>query len=402
MAAVMVANAAATGIRSEPLMTFMTAPRRPWCGPTADPCRPASLPQVGQRVAGADPQHPPARGPQQLDRAVHLGGRHAGPGRASGSRCRCPARWRWPAVEPCRSRASSRVSSRSRRAEHRDEQPVAAAAAQRRARVPQAGVGRELQHRERVEQRALEVAAHAARVVRGARDVGSRVGQQPHVVAVPHQVHADRGRGRHRPLERRAGALAAVRGGPGVEQQGARAPATAAPRGGPSPCPAGRWSASAPGAGRRPGGTRGSPASSSPALASDRARLSPLPVHSPDSATDGQLLHRRGHDEGVAGAERALQLAHAERVGQPDRQRTEAVAAAHVRPHGVGHLAAAARLDPVEHEPRPGPEHVGDLVLDQQQPGRQPGDVLQPQGDRWSPGRRRCAPDPRRRRDDSR
>ena len=29
------------------------------------------------------------------------------------------------------------------------------------------------------------------------------------------------------------------------------------------------------------------PASSSPALASDRDRLSPLPVHSPDSATAG-------------------------------------------------------------------------------------------------------------------
>ena len=124
------------------------------------------------------------------------------------------------------------------------------------------------------------------------------------------------------------------------------------------------------------------PASSSPALASERARLSPLPVHSPESATDGSCMHRRRDDEGVAGAERTLQLAHAERVGEPDRQRAQAVAAADVGPHGVGHLAAAARLDPVEDEPRPRAEDVGHLVLDEQQPGRQPGDVVESQRDR--------------------
>ena len=135
---------------------------------------------------------------------------------------------------------------------------------------------------------------------------------------------------------------------------GRTAPATAAPRGGPSARPAARWSASAPGAGRRPGGTRGC----------RRRPRRRWPRRGPGSRrcrstrrrarTDGSGMHRRGDDERVAGGERALQLAHPERVGEPDRQRAEVVAAAHVRAHRVGHLAPAARLDPVEHEPRPG------------------------------------------------
>jgi hypothetical protein len=83
-------------------------------------------------------------------------------------------------------------------------------------------------------------------------------------------------------------------------------------------------------------------------------------------------MYGRGDDEGVLRGEGSLQLAHAERVSEPDRQRTELIATTYVGTHEIGHLAVTARLDAVEHEPRSGPEHVGHTVLDEQQASGQP------------------------------
>lgn len=85
--------------------------------------------------------------------------------------------------------------------------------------------------------------------------------------------------------------------------------------------------------------------------------------------------------EDVGGGEGTVHLAHPERVGQPQLERPERVAAAQVGADPVGDLAVAARLDPVQHEARARPEHVRDLVLQEQQPGGHPGDVVDPQVD---------------------
>jgi hypothetical protein len=58
--------------------------------------------------------------------------------------------------------------------------------------------------------------------VGGARDVGAGVGEQLDEVAVADEVDADRRGGGDRPLERRAGALAAVGDRAGVQEE--RAP----------------------------------------------------------------------------------------------------------------------------------------------------------------------------------
>ncbi len=96
-------------------------------------------------------------------------------------------------------------------------------------------------------------------VAAGGGDVDAGVGDQPDLVARVRQVRGDAGDRRDRPLEARVRALAAVRAGPGVEQDRGTATPTAAPRGGPSTRRYGRSNASAPGAGRRRTGIRGWP-----------------------------------------------------------------------------------------------------------------------------------------------
>ena len=81
------------------------------------------------------------------------------------------------------------------------------------------------------------------------------------------------------------------------------------------------------------------------------------------------------------GRERAGQLDQAERIVEPQRQRPHREAAAAGGPQRVGDLAVPPGLHPVEGEPSRRPQRTWDRILKQQQPGRQPGDVLQPQHD---------------------
>jgi hypothetical protein len=71
------------------------------------------------------------------------------------------------------------------------------------------------------------------------------------------------------------------------------------------------------------------------------------------------------------------ELDQAERVGDPHRHRADLEAAAHVGADLVGHVAAPAVADALEHEAGPGAEHVGHVVLEQQHAARA-------SGPRWS------------------
>ncbi len=64
--------------------------------------------------------------------------------------------------------------------------------------------------------------------------------------------------------------------------------------------------------------------------------------------------------------ERATELDQTERVTDPHRHRPDLEAATHVGAHLVGHRVPPALADALEDEPRPGAEHVGHLVLEQQ------------------------------------
>ena len=93
--------------------------------------------------------------------------------------------------------------------------------------------------------------------VPGAARVLAGGGDQPDREAAVAQVHRDRGGGGHRGLERRRDALAAVGARAGCRGRASPATARAAPRGAPSARRPGPSCASARGAGRRRGGTRG-------------------------------------------------------------------------------------------------------------------------------------------------
>lgn len=93
----------------------------------------------------------------------------------------------------------------------------------------------------------------------------------------------------------------------------------------------------------------------------------------------GQGFGARYDGEGVVGAEGARQFDQPEGVGQPQLERAQRVAAAQVGADPVGHLAAAAGLDPVQDEPRARAQYVGHPVLEHQQAGGQPGDVVHAQ-----------------------
>ena len=108
---------------------------------------------------------------------------------------------------------------------------------------------------QRLEQR-TGVEVGAADVPGAGRVLAGR-GDQAYGEAAVGQVHGDRGGRRDGGLQRRGDALAAVRGRRGCRGRASPGTARAAPRGAPSARRAWPSCASAPGAGRRPGGTRG-------------------------------------------------------------------------------------------------------------------------------------------------
>ena len=117
-------------------------------------------------------------------------------------------------------------------------------------------------------------------------------------------------------------------------------------------------------------------------LAGRRDRPGPALSGAGPVAAEPHLRQRhdlRGHHEDVRGAERPRQLAEAERVGEPHGEGSDAEPAAQLRAHGVVHVDAALRHHPVEDEPRPTAEHVGDRVLGQHDARGQPRHVLQTQ-----------------------
>ena len=105
-------------------------------------------------------------------------------------------------------------------------------------------------------------------------------------------------------------------------------------------------------------------------IANARGRLSPDPVQAPPSGmwVSGHGARRDGQRH--RGAERAAELDQAERVLDPHRDRADLEAAAHVGADLVGHVAVPAVADALEHEPRPGAEHVGEVVLEQEHAAR--------------------------------
>ena len=147
-----------------------------------------------------------------------------------------------------------------------------------------------------------------------------------------------------------------------------------APPGGPSACRPGRWSASAPCAGRRRCGTRGWRRRRRRAMATDRLTLSP-PTPGPAEATAGSGC--------TVGTTVSVSTAVNERVSSTSPNGSATAAAAGRSCSGRGRRSGSGsahrvlpRPDPVQGEPRPAAQRVGQPVLEQQQPGRQQGDVL--------------------------
>ncbi len=341
--------------------------------------RPA--PQLVEGGAARYTHHRPARVAQQVQpvRVLLLGAR--GPGRVAGPGGRVQD-------EGDGAAAPAHPGDRGglllvQVAEEGDQQALAAAA-QRvvgPGEVLAAGV---VDHREGVQDQSgrvrglLAAAREPVGALAGHRAAG--VGQQPYREAPFEQVHQRGGGAGDGPLEGRVGARALVGAGAGVQQDGAAgAPGLflaahhqLAVAGGGAPVHAAQIVA-VPVAARddvvlaRQG--QGAPVSVAvaPGLAGEPGR--------------GQRGHPGDDGEGVGLREGAGQFAHPEGVDEPQLERAERIAAAQVRADPVGHLAPAARLHPVQHEPGPGPEHIGHPVLEHQHPGGQPGDVLHPQPD---------------------
>ena len=101
-------------------------------------------------------------------------------------------------------------------------------------------------------------------------------------------------------------------------------------------------------------------------VANARGRLSPEPVQAPPSGIVRERDGARGDGERDGGPERAAELDQPERVADPHRHRPDLEPAAHVGAHLVGHVRAPAVADALEHEPGPGAEDVGHVVLEQQ------------------------------------
>src|ERR1039457_5334089 len=206
------------------------------------------------------------------------------------------------------------------------------------------------------------------------------IGAQLALEPGPGQVHAYRGRCADRVLERRAGPGPGVRAGPCVqEQQGAIAPALLLPphpelaaAGGGPPVHLAQLIAVPVGARHHvvlPGGGRGT----GPAAA--------LAVPTPSEGGPREWRDRRGNDQAAVLGERVAELHQPEGIRYPHPEWADGEVAPGAGFDGVPELAGTALLNPLKHEPGPGAQRVGNGVLGQQQPGRQPGDVLQAERD---------------------
>ena len=105
-------------------------------------------------------------------------------------------------------------------------------------------------------------------------------------------------------------------------------------------------------------------------IAKARGRLSPDPVHAPPSGIGGKRHGAWRDGEGRGAVEGTAELDQTERVADPHGHRADLEAAADVGAHLVDRVPAPAVPDPVEHEARPGAEHVGDVVLEHQHAAR--------------------------------
>ncbi len=120
-------------------------------------------------------------------------------------------------------------------------------------------------------------------------------------------------------------------------------------------------------------------ASSSPCTATERARLSPVPAHSPASRTAGSATTcGMTVSRSTLGKERVSSQSPNGSVSRIT-QRADRVPAAHVGADRVRDRAGLVRAEPLEHHPGPAAQRVRQPVLQQQRAGGQPGQVLQPQ-----------------------
>ena len=106
--------------------------------------------------------------------------------------------------------------------------------------------------------------------------------------------------------------------------------------------------------------------SSAEPVAKARGRLSPGPGPGAAQRDLGERHGAGGDGQRDRGVEGAAELDEAERVADPHAHRPDLELAADVGADLVGRVAAPALADAVEHEPRPGAEHVRDVVLEQQ------------------------------------
>jgi hypothetical protein len=103
-----------------------------------------------------------------------------------------------------------------------------------------------------------------------------------------------------------------------------------------------------------------------------------LPGAAPLAAESGigKRLDVRGDHERVHRRERARQLAQPERIEQAHRQRSDLVTAARLTVDVVADIDRASWRESLHDDAGPPAEQVGNRVLDQEQPGWQPGHVL--------------------------
>ena len=242
--------------RPRPLMTDPSSAVRRAGTPVR--CRSACCHRSASAAPRRHGQRRPARlaqQPQPLARAA----RHRAPSPARSPRSRCPARRRpprrcagasWPPPSPAPRRGRRRrrpAAPRCRRAARRTrgDRPAAVGVVDDREGVHhQPGRVRGL----------LAGAREAVGALAGHRAAGVR--QQPYREAPFEHVHQRGGGARDGPLEGRVRARALVGARPGCPAAPCSGRAAAAPRGAPSARRSARWSASAPGAGRRRTGSR--------------------------------------------------------------------------------------------------------------------------------------------------
>ena len=191
------------------------------------------------------------------------------------------------------------------------------------------------------------------------------------------EVHADGGGGADRELERRGRPGARVRAAPGVEQQQHPVPPVLLLAAHHRARRSARSSASAPGAAHRRPGRRAGRRRPRPRRPRCGPGRRPSPSQLPVTTARGSGTTLGVTTNVVREENDRPELDQAERVRDPDLQRADHELAPQVRAQRVAQLAGPAALDAVQDVPGPGAQRVGDRVLGQQQPGGQPGDVLQ-------------------------